>query len=219
MTNTELRGSATAAALLALVLGWPLTALGQDEDASSAGPLGVVTTTVEAVIAVLRDSERSDSARKRQVRAIIGEHFDFTAMANRVLATNWRKATVDERARFTSLFRELLTNTYWRKISGYTNERVEYTGERMRSDKLATVNTVIRTDTVDIPVDYKLYRKEGRWMAYDVVIEQVSLVRNYRASFQDIVRDSGIQGLIDQLEVKVAESSETTSSAPARVPQ
>ena len=170
-------------------------------------PIGVVTLTVERVIAILQDDSTAEATQKRQVRAVIGENFDFAAMANRVLATNWRKASKAQRARFTSLFRELLSNTYWRKISGYSNERVEYMTERMRSETLATVNTVIHTDTVDIPVDYNLYNKAGRWMAYDVVIEQVSLVRNYRSSFQDIVHDSGIDGLISQLQIKVAESS------------
>ncbi len=205
--------------LLGLLLLVPAVAAQEAADAAADGPLAVVTETVEAVIAVLKNDTLGDAVRKRQVRAIIGEHFDFTAMANRVLATNWRKATSAERARFTGLFRELLSNTYWSKISGYTNETVDYTGERMRSDKLATVNTVIRTDTVDIPVDYKLYLKDGRWMAYDVVIEQVSLVRNYRSSFQDIVRDRGISGLIDELEVKVASTSADAVSAPTRVPQ
>ena len=117
------------------------------------------------------------------------------------------KATNTQRARFTGLFRALLSNTYWRKISGFSNEKVEYLRERMRSDKLATVNTVIKTDSVDIPVDYKLARKGDTWMAYDIVIEQVSLVRNYRGSFQNIVRDVGIDGLISQLETKMAEAS------------
>ena len=170
-------------------------------------PLQVVTETVDAVIAALANDEFSEDTKKRQVKNIIGKNFDFVAMANRVLATNWSKATKPQRARFTSLFRELLSNTYWRKISGYTNEEVEYLSERMRSQKLATVNTVIKTDTVDIPVDYKLYLKGDAWMAYDVVIEQVSLVRNYRGSFQEIVRKVGIDGLIGQLETKVAESS------------
>mgnify|MGYP000565897665 CR=1 FL=1 len=128
--------------------------------------------------------------------------------SSRVLATNWKKATKKQRSRFTRLFKELLSNTYWLKISGYKNETVEYVGESMRDNKLATVKTVIKTDTVDIPVDYKLYRKtNGKWYAYDVVIEQVSLVRNYRGSFQQVVRDSGIDGLIGQLETKVARSS------------
>lgn len=186
--------------------------------ANAAGPRDVVVATVDAVIRVLRDDGLSDSSRKRQVHAIIGRHFDFTAMANRVLATNWRKASKQQRARFTGLFRELLSNTYWAKISGYTNETVDYGDERMRSDRLATVNTVIKTDRANIPVDYKLYRKDDTWMAYDVVIEQVSLVRNYRGTFQDIVRTDGIDGLISQLEIKVAESSaaagETTVESP-----
>ena len=175
-------------------------------------PLQVVTRTVDGVIAALANDEFSEDTKKRQVKSIIGKNFDFVAMANRVLATNWSKATKPQRARFTSLFRELISNTYWGKISGYTNERVEYLGERMRSQKLATVNTVIKTDTVDIPVDYKLYLKGDVWMAYDVVIEQISLVRNYRGSFQDIVRNIGIDGLISQLETKVAES--TAQDAP-----
>ena len=80
-------------------------------------------------------------------------------------------------------------------------------GFELRGDKLATVKTLILTDTADIPVDYKLYRRHDGWMAYDVVIEQVSLVRNYRGSFQDIVHQEGIDGLIARLEVKVAEAS------------
>ena len=188
------------------------------DEASAQGPRAVVVETVDAVIRVLQQQGQNESSRKRQVHAIIGKRFDFTAMANRVLATNWRKASKQQRARFTGLFRELLSNTYWAKISGYTNETVEYGDERMRSDRLATVNTVIRTDRANIPVDYKLYLKGDKWMAYDVVIEQVSLVRNYRGTFEDIVRTDGIDGLISQLEVKVAESSaaaeETTVESP-----
>ena len=190
--------------LAGAALAFPTTALAQTEET----PLAVVSATVDAVIEALTDKNTgSEATRKRQVRKIIAQRFDFKAMANRVLATNWRKADKAQRARFTTLFRELLTNTYWRKISGYTDERVEYTGERMRSESLATVTTIIQTRSADIPVDYKLFLRDGRWMAYDVVIEQVSLVRNYRASFQDIVRADGIDGLISKLETKVAETS------------
>lgn len=206
MTNPL--SAAGPAALLAILLLVPVTALAQADAAAPADtPMAVVRVTVDGVIDVLKRTELPEETRKRQVKAVIGKHFDFVAMSNRVLATNWSKASKEQRARFTGLFRELLSNTYWRKISGYTNEEVEYLTERLRSDKLATVNTVIKTDTVDIPVDYKLYRKGDTWMAYDVVIEQVSLVRNYRGSFQDIVRKDGIDGLLSQLETKVAESS------------
>ncbi len=171
-------------------------------------PKETVAVTVDAVLTALRSSDVSEEAKMRRVKSIISEHFDFRAMSSRVLATNWKKATKKQRSRFTRLFKELLSNTYWLKISGYKNETVEYVDESLRDDKLATVKTVIKTDTADIPVDYKLYRKpNGKWYAYDVVIEQVSLVRNYRGSFQQVVRDSGIDGLIGQLETKVARSS------------
>jgi phospholipid transport system substrate-binding protein len=171
-------------------------------------PLETVTMTVNSVIAVLRNTDTTEETQKRQVKGIISKNFDFRAMSSRVLATNWKKATKKQRGKFTSLFKELLSNTYWRKLSGYQDETVEYLGERMRNDKLATVNTLIKTASVDIPVDYKLYRKDdGNWYAYDIVIEQVSLVRNYRGSFQKIVHDVGIDGLIKKLEIKVARSS------------
>lgn len=192
---------------LALLLG---AAAPAEVIADGATPLAVVRHTVDGVIAVLADAGRSEDSRRREVKALISENFDFAAMANRVLATNWRKASKSERSRFTNLFRELLGNTYWTRISAYTNEQVEYLGERQRSERLATVSTLIKTDSTDIPVDYKLYLRDGRWLAYDVVIEQVSLVRNYRSSFQDIVRQKGIAGLISDLETKVA-----ASSAPA----
>jgi len=173
----------------------------------AASPREIVSVTVDAVIETLSNSSLNEATTRRQVRGIIGKHFDFRAMASRLLATNWKKADKTQRARFTHLFRELLSNTYWAKISAYTNERVETIGETMRSENLATVNTIIKTDRLDIPVDYKLYQRENDWFVYDVVIEQVSLVRNYRGSFQQIVRDEGIDGLISQLETKVAEST------------
>jgi phospholipid transport system substrate-binding protein len=167
-----------------------------------------VSAPVNSVLEILRDDSMSETAQKRQIKLLVSDHFDFRAMSSRVLATNWKKATKKQKTRFTNLFKELLTNTYWRKISGHQDETVEYLGEKIRNDDLATVNTLIKTSTVDIPVDYKLYRnKDGVWRAYDVVIEQVSLVRNYRGSFQQVVHDEGIDGLIQQLETKVAKSS------------
>ncbi len=187
--------------ILALVIVLPAPAIADT-------PLETVATTVDAVLHALQAGDVSEEAKMRRVKSIISEHFDFRAMSSRVLATNWKKATKKQRNRFSSLFKELLSNTYWLKISGYKNETVEYVGESMRDDNLAAVKTLIKTDTVDIPVDYKMYRKDdGKWYAYDVVIEQVSLVRNYRGSFQQVVRDSGIDGLIAQLETKVARSS------------
>ena len=198
-------GAAAVVLCVSLLLGaGPASAA----DAAGVAPPGaVVRETVDAVVAVLGDASLNAATKRRQVRKIIGAHFDYAAMSNRVLATNWSKASDDQRRRFTALFRDLLSHTYWRKISGYSNETVEYTGEQLRGDKLATVRTLILTDTADIPVDYKLYRRHDGWMAYDVVIEQVSLVRNYRTRFHETVHRAGLDGLLGELEVRVAEAS------------
>lgn len=186
---------------------WCLIAGSAPAAVFAAGPQETLAATVDAVIATVSDDSLNEDSKRRQVLAIISKHFDFRAMSNRVLATNWTTASKAQRARITALFRELLSNTYWHKIAGYRGEQVEYVAERIRDGNLATVHTLIKTATADIPVDYKLYLRGEEWFAYDVVIEQVSLVRNYRSSFQDIVHAEGIDGLIRKLELKVAETS------------
>jgi phospholipid transport system substrate-binding protein len=195
---------------LRLLLCAPLLSLSLSFSAAAkdAGPTETVKSTVESVLAILQDNSLNTETKKRHIKATISQNFDFRAMSRRVLATNWKIASGPQRSIFTDLFKEVLSNTYWRKISGYQGERIEYRGEKMRSAILATVNTVITTTTVDIPLDYKMYRKDdGGWFAYDVVIEQVSLVRNYRGSFQKIIHQVGIDGLLDQLSTKVARAS------------
>ncbi|MEQ8234254.1 MAG: ABC transporter substrate-binding protein, partial [Gammaproteobacteria bacterium] len=145
--GTRRRRHPLAVVMLALSLITPCNGGAATEPPAAAPPGAVVRATVDAVIAVLGDRAMNDATKRRQVRSIIGEHFDYAAMSSRVLATNWSKADADQRRRFTALFRQLLSNTYWRKISGYSNETVDYTGEHLRAQKLATVNTVIRTDT------------------------------------------------------------------------
>ena len=162
-------------------------------------PLATVQETVDAVIATLIEPGIDTATRKNRVTALISRRFDFEEMARRVLATNWNKANARQQEEFVDKFKALLADRYWEKISDYEDESVEYLSEKLRTETLATVNTVIHTASVDIPVDYKLYKKpDHRWYAYDVVIEQVSLVRNYRASFHKIIHEKGIDGLLEQ---------------------
>lgn len=170
-------------------------------------PGEVVRETIDAVLAIARGSGPS-AARRDAAFAVVKRHFDFQAMARRVLATHWAGATPDERTRFVALFTELLTRTYWRRIATYRGAPIEFVAERVRDDGYATVATVVQTETAAVPVDYRLQHTSAGWQAYDVAIEQVSLVRNYRGSFQDIVRKDGIAGLLARLETKVAELPE-----------
>jgi len=169
----------------------------------AASPTTVVRQTVAAVLDIAQQAGPAPAQRAAAL-AIVKRHFDFESMSRRVLATHWAAATPAERAQFVELFTELLTRTYWRKIANYRGVPVEYVGERVREDGYATVATRVKIDTATIPVDYRLQRTAAGWQAYDVSIEQVSLVRNYRGSFQDIVRKDGIEGLLAQIARKVA---------------
>jgi len=172
--------------------------------ALAAEPITEVRTTVDEVLALLRNKNLPDQERRTQLAEVIRPAFDFEVMSQWVLGTNWRKATPAERQRFTDLFTSLLEETYIGKIDKYTDERVEYVGQKLEGER-AEVETLVRTASADIPIRYKVFRKGDRWLVYDVVIEEVSLVRNYRSSYDEIVRKDGFSGLFSRMEEKIRE--------------
>lgn len=186
--------------ILALLLALALSA----GAASAAEPLAEVQSTVEKVLTLLRDKNLPQDQRRQQLSAVIRPAFDFEVMSQWVLGPNWRQATATERQRFVSLFSDLLEATYIGKIEGYTDERVDFAGQKIDGEK-AEVETFIKTRSADIPLRYKLFRKAGRWLVYDVVIEEVSLVRNYRSTYDEIVRKEGFAGLFNRMEAKISE--------------
>ena len=171
---------------------------------ADSSPTDDVRTSVEAVIALLKDEQLDRDTRRDRMREVIDKRFDFRAMSQRTLATNWKKATDAEKQRFTELFAELIQNSYVSKIESYTNETVEYPGEKQKGRK-AEVETRIITSSAEIPVNYKVYLKDGTWLVYDVIIEGVSLISNYRSSYQEIVKRDGFDGLLAQMEEKIRE--------------
>ena len=173
-------------------------------------PTEEVRTSVDAIIALLKDEQLDRETRRVRMREVIDKRFDFRAMSQRTLATNWKKASDAEKQKFTELFSELIQNSYVSKIEAYTNETVKYPGEKQKGRK-AEVDTLIITSSAEIPVDYKLYLKDGTWLVYDVIIEGVSLISNYRSSYQEIVKRDGFDGLLAQMEEKIRE----LKSAPA----
>ena len=163
-----------------------------------------VRTSVDAIIGILKDAGLDKPAKRDKIRLVIAERFDFHAMSQRTLATNWKKASKEEQQQFTKLFAELIQNTYIGRVEAYTNEEVQYPGEKVTRNR-AEVDTLIVTSSKEIPVTYKLYLKDGRWLVYDVYIEGVSLISNYRNSYQEIVKRDGFAGLLSQMEEKVKE--------------
>ncbi len=178
----------------------------------SRGPTDQVRETVDRVIELLKDKEMDREKRRQMLSSLIRKRFEFRIMSQQVLATNWKKANPDERDRFVNLFSDLLENTYMERIEAYTDEKVEYVNEKVRDDR-AIVETIIVTKTADIPIRYKMVIKGDEWLVYDVVIEEVSLIRNYRSSYREIVMKDGIEGLLARMEEKVKEMKETSKKA------
>jgi phospholipid transport system substrate-binding protein len=122
-------------------------------------------------------------------------------MSQGALATNWKKASKEEKVEFVDLFTELLEATYLSRIEEYSDEKVEYLTEKIKGDR-AVVDTVI-VKNVNTPVQYRMKNKKGQWMVYDVLIEGVSLIRNYRTSYGEIVKSEGMKGLLARMEKKI----------------
>ena len=133
------------------------------------------------------------------VRRIADEIFDFGETAKRSLGRHWQARTPAEREEFVQLFSDLLERSYISKIELFNGERVNYTGETIDGD-VATVRTRLLTkQSTEIPVDYRMLRRGERWLVYDVIIEGVSLIANYRTQFNEIIQTSSYPELIKKM--------------------
>ena len=136
------------------------------------------------------------------LRQIAAERFDYRKMTQLCLGRYWNDRTDKEKKEFTRLFSALLEDTYMAKIESYTDEKVVFLTER-KAKKKAQINTKIVTDSVEIPINYRMYQKsEGNWMVYDLVIEGVSLVGNYRSQFGQILDNRSYEELVAKLKEK-----------------
>jgi phospholipid transport system substrate-binding protein len=140
--------------------------------------------------------------RRRQIRAVANEVFDWQETGKRALARHWQGRSPDERAEFAKLFADLLERSYVGKIEAYSGERIEYVGDAVEGDQ-ATVKTKLVTKAgTQIPIDYRLLKEGDRWRVYDVLIEGVSLVGNYRSQFNRIIQQAGYPELVKRLRTK-----------------
>ena len=175
-------------------------------NASSSSAKEALQTTLEEVVAILKSdefkAEDKKMLRRNAMLCVLEYRFDFEEMAKRSLAKEWKKRTPDEREQFVVIFGQLIENSYVTKIESYTDEEIFISREKKKKNK-SLVETVIRKNQTEIPVSYKLLVKDGRWKIYDVVIEGVSLVRNYRSQFKDFLGKESFPDLVKRLEDKV----------------
>ncbi len=178
---------------------------------AASSPTEDVRTSVDAILLILQNTELDKQQKRAEMSKIIKKRFDFRAMSQRTLATNWKKTSDEEKKQFTALFSQLIESSYVGKLEAYTNEKVDYPGEKVKGKK-AVVETLIITSSGDIPVDYRMYQKGDQWLVYDVIIEGVSLISNYRSSYQEIMKDEGFDGLLNKMQAKIDELSSAAAS-------
>lgn len=168
-------------------------------------PTDSMKLTIDEVLRIVREKELKQpekSAERRQLlEKVVSARFDYTEMSKRALGAPWNQLTDQQKQEFVDLFRTLLTNSYADKIESYSGEGVQYLNERTERE-YAEVRTKVLTGKTEIPLDYRLMNKADDWRVYDVVVDGVSLVNNYRGQFTKILRASSYSDLVDQLRKK-----------------
>lgn len=174
--------------------------------AAAAAPTDAVKGTVDQVILLLSNPSLKDPGQKnrilQQVKQVVDRRFDYEEMAKRSLP-NWNQLSASQRREFVTLFSELLATSYADKIAKYSGEKVTYVGDKVDGD-LSEVKTLLLRRNDRIPINYRLINK-SQWVIYDVIIEGVSLVNNYRSQFARVIGESSYAELVRRLQAKVDE--------------
>ncbi len=183
-----------------------LMGLTSSVNAATSLPREQLKQTIDQILEVLRDSSLQTEDKKIQRREMLREiarvRFDYRKMSQLSLGKHWKTITDQEKKDFVDLFGTLLEDTYMAKIETYTNEDVVFLKDRIKKKK-AQVNTKIITKSVEIPIDYRMYRKkENLWMVYDMVIEGVSMIGNYRSQFGQMLERGSFESLMVKLKEK-----------------
>ena len=170
-------------------------------------PTDQLRGAVDKVIRTLEDpalkSPGRQADRRGAIRKIANEIFDFTEIAKRSMARHWQPLSEAQRTEFVGLFADLLERSYISKIEVYGGEKIQYSGERVDGDYSIVSTKIVTKNGTEVPVDYRMIRRgPERWLVYDVNIEGVSLVANYRTQFNKIIQTSSYNELVNKLKHK-----------------
>jgi len=169
-------------------------------------PLDTVKANVTSVLDVLRDpklrGEAGRKAKEEKIEAAADTLFDFVELSKRTLGLNWNKFTVEQRKEFVRLFETLLRGIYVDRITAYTDEQVNFTKEVSLSETTAEVESTVMGKSGRVEIDYRVMKGESGWRVYDVVIDGVSLISNYRTQFREILANNPPEKLLETLREK-----------------
>lgn len=174
-------------------------------------PTDALKQRVDRVVKIL--AQPGD--HRPELRRVAEDIFDFEEMSRRALGPHWNARTPDERRQFVPLFTDLLERSYVGRIESGRGGSVLYVGESVDGDEATVRTRVVTPQRTEIPVDYRMQRKDGRWRAYDVLIEGVSLVNNYRSQFNTVIQSSSYGALVERLRSKEPDGA-AASPSPRR---
>jgi phospholipid transport system substrate-binding protein len=187
-----------------------LVALAAAAPAAAGAPTDQLKGAIERVISTIESpalkGEGKAMDRRREVRKIANDIFDFGEISRRSLARHWQGLSDRDREEFIVLFGDLLERSYVSRIEQYGGEKIQYTGEKVEGDLAVVSSRIISKGGTEVPVDYRMLRRGDRWLVYDVSIEGVSLVANYRTQFNKIIQTSSYKDLVKKMKAKQDEA-------------
>ncbi len=200
-TWTEWRGGSSWFAVLMMVICIGVVAV----PGYAGPPTDSMKSTIDEVLRIVKEKElkqpEKTEKRRHLLEKVVSARFDYTEMSRRALGAPWNQLTDQQKQEFVDLFQTLLTNSYADKVETYSGEGVQYLNERTEKE-YAEVRTKVLSGKTEIPLDYRMINRANDWRVYDVVVDGVSLVNNYRGQFTKILRASSYSDLVDQLRKK-----------------
>ncbi len=188
-----LRRAALAAVILAAAL---------PGRARAGEPAEQLSAQVHEALGVLNDASLDQAARRQALRRIAEDILDVEEISRRSLGRHWDERTPAERAEFTQIFARLLERAYIAKIQTYTGERVAVLGDTIEGERATVKTRIVTKQATEIPIEYRMLRRGDRWRAYDIVIDGISLVANYRVQFDKVIKRTSYQQLVRQVRDK-----------------
>ncbi len=174
---------------------------------ASVSPLSIIKTGTDRALQILKEPHTPGSqVRRNEIMKIVDDYFNYGEMARRALGRPWKEQSPEKQREFVTLFRQLLFNTYMDKVENYTggNEKVVYDGEQIEGNYALVKTRITGYNNKDIQVDYKLYSDAGQWQVYDVVVEGISFINNYRQQFTSILTNEPFDNLLVRMKQKSA---------------
>ena len=203
----SLRRPVALALLLALVL-----SAGTASPAAAGVPSDQLRSQIDRVLKTLDDPELKKEGKGRDrraaVRKIANDIFDFGETARRSLGRHWQPRTAAERDEFVQLFADLLERSYISKVELYGGEKIQYLGDTIEGEQARVQTKLVTKGGSDIPIEYRMHKKGDRWLVYDVTIEGVSLIANYRTQFNKIIQTASYQELVKKMKAKQDETQQ-----------